>query len=350
MSTKFVGESIPRLDAVAKVTGQALYPGDYSMEGMLHAKVLWSEYPHALIHRIDISAVCQCQGVVTVLTHDDVPVNEFGIYVKDQHVLAEGIVRSMGDPVALVIAETEESAARARDLIKVDYEPQPGLFDPREAMRPDAPLVHESKGSNILNHIKIRKGDIEEGFAQADVIVEGTYHTPHVEHAYLQPEAGLGYIDQEGRVTVVVAAQWAHDDVHQIAHALGLVEEQVREIVPAVGGAFGGREDISLQILVALGAFKTGQPVQLVYSREESMRGHGKRHAFYMTHRWGATKEGKLTAVEIEMIADAGAYLSTSLPVLRTAASFAAGPYVVPHARVDAYVVHTNNLFTMAMR
>ena len=173
---------------------------------------------------------------------------------------------------------------------------------------------------------------------------------PHVEHAYLQPEAGLGYIDDEGRVTVVCACQWAYDDVHQMAHALDLPEDRVREIVPAIGGAFGGREDISVQILVALAAHVTRRPVKMIWTREESIRGHGKRHPFYMRYKHGAKRDGTLVAVEAEVIADAGAYASTSVIVLANAASFAAGPYVVPNARIDAYTVYTNNAVTMAMR
>mgnify|MGYP000350736987 CR=1 FL=1 len=191
---------------------------------------------------------------------------------------------------------------------------------------------------------------MEAGFAQADVIVEGYYITPHVEHAYLQPEAGLGYIDEEGRVTVICATQWPHDDLHQIAHFLNLPQDQLREIVPAIGGAFGGREDMYIQHLLALCAYVVRCPVKMVFSREESITRTGKRHPFYLRHRWGATRDGKLTAVEIEGISDAGAYASTSIPVLSNATSFFAGPYVVPNARIDGYTVYTNNAVTMAMR
>ncbi|MBI5956297.1 MAG: xanthine dehydrogenase family protein, partial [Chloroflexi bacterium] len=299
---------------------------------------------------IDASAARAYPGVVAVLTAEDVPVNEYGIHIMDQRVLAQDKVRSVGDPVALVLAESERTAGAARRLIVVEYQELPAIFDPREAMAPGAPLVHEEKGTNVLKHFFVRKGDVAAGFAQADVIVEGYYHTPHQEHAYLQPEAGVGLIDELGRVTVYVAAQWPHDDVHQIAHALNLPETQVRECVTAIGGAFGGREDISLQILVALGAYKTRRPVKLVYTREESIRGHGKRHPFFMRHRTAATRDGLLVAAEIELISDAGAYASTSIPVLANATSFAAGPYQIPNVSIDTYTVYTNNLVTMAMR
>jgi CO/xanthine dehydrogenase Mo-binding subunit len=353
MSTKVIGESLPRIDAWDKVTGQARYPGDFSMPAMLHAKVVWSEYPHARVRRIDTSKAEALPGVVRVITYRDVPVNEYGINITDQPVLvAEGDkVRWVGDRIAIVVAETEQVAEEARRLVQVEYEPLPVVTDPREAMKPGAPLVHDKRGdTNTLKHIRIRKGDVEAGFAQADVIVEGYYITPHVEHAYLQPEAGLGYIDEQGRVTVICAAQWPHDDIHQIAHILNLPEEQVHEIVPAVGGAFGGREDMYIQHLLALCAYVVRRPVKMVFSREESVCRTGKRHPFYLRHRWGATRDGKLTAVEIEGISDAGAYASTSIPVLSNATSFFAGPYVVPNAKIDGYTVYTNNAVTMAMR
>ena len=353
MNTKVIGQSLPRIDAWEKVTGQARYPGDFSMPGMLHAKVVWSEYPHARVRLIDTSKAEALPGVVKVITYRDVPVNEYGINIRDQPVLiAQGDkVRWVGDRIAIIVAETEEIAEQARRLIKVDYEPLPVVTDPREAMKPGAPLVHDERGdTNILHHIRIRKGDMEAGFAQADVIVEGYYITPHVEHAYLQPEAGLGYIDEEGRITVIADAQWSHDDLHQIAHTLNLPQDQLREIVPAVGGAFGGREDMYIQHLLALCAYVVRRPVKIVFSREESVCRTGKRHPFYLRHRWGATRDGKLTAVEIEGISDAGAYASTSIPVLSNATSFFAGPYVVPNAKIDGYTVYTNNAVTMAMR
>ncbi|MER3514636.1 MAG: aldehyde oxidase, partial [Chloroflexota bacterium] len=214
-----LGLSLPRIDARAKVTGEALFPGDISMPGMLHMKILFAGRPHARIRRLDTSRAEAVPGVVAVLTAKDVPVNEYGLIINDQPVLCgpgsrkEGadIVRFIGDQVALVIAETEKAAAIGRDLIEVEYEDLPLVTDPIAAMQPDAPLVHPELGTNVLKHYRIRKGDIEAGFAQADVIVEGAYHTPYQEHAYLQPEAGLAYIDEAGRVTVVVAGQWTHE-------------------------------------------------------------------------------------------------------------------------------------------
>ncbi len=353
MSNRVVGQSVPKIDAATKVRGQRKFPQDFNMKGQLYAKVVWSEYPHARVLKIDVSPAEALPGVVAILTSKDVPVNEYGINIVDQPVLVgEGEkVRWLGDRIAIVIGESEKIAQEARQLVRVEYEPLPVVSDPREAMKPGAPLIHEERGdSNILKHVKIRKGDIEKGFAEADVVIEKYYLTPHVEHAYMQPEAGVGYIDEKGRVTVIAAAQWSHDDLHQISHMLDLPLDQVREIVPAIGGAFGGREDMYIQHLLALCAYCVRRPVKMVFDREESIRNTGKRHPYYMKYRTGATRDGKLTAVEIELISDAGGYASTSIPVLNNAASFAAGPYVVPHAKVDAYTVYTNNAVTMAMR
>ena len=353
MRESVIGQSLPRIDAQAKVTGQAKYPGDFYMEGMLHAKVVWSEHPHARVLRIDASQAEAYPGVVAVLTYKDVPVNEYSIGpIKDQSVLAaEGDkVRWVGDRIAIVVAESERIAEAARKLVEVSYEPLPVVDDARQAMSPDAPLVHEGRDTNVLERFKIRKGDVKAGFAEADVIVEGYYVTPFQEHAYLQPEAGLGYIDEEGRVTVIAAAQWAQDDLHQIAHLLDLPQDRLREIVPAIGGAFGGREDMHIQHLLALCAYRLRRPVKMVFSREESVCRTGKRHPYYMRYKTGATRDGQLTAMEIELISDAGAYASTSTIVMANATSFAAGPYVVPNARIDSCTVYTNNAVGMAMR
>ena len=353
METKIVGQSLPRLDAKDKVTGQARYPGDFSMPGMLHAKVVWSEYPHAWVRRIDTSQAEAHPGVVRVITYRDVPVNEYGINTTDQPVLVAegGKVRWVGDRLAIVVAETERAADQARRSVQVDYEPLPTVCDPREAMKPGAPVVHEERGdSNVLRHVQVRKGDVEAAFAQADAVIEGYYITPFVEHAYLQPEAGLAYIDDEGRVAVVCASQWPQDDLHQIAHMLSVPEDQVREIVPAIGGAFGGREDMFIQHLLALAAYLLRRPVRMVFTREESVTRTGKRHPFYMQYRWAASRDGKLTAMEVEGVTDAGAYTSTTIPVLNNAVSFFTGPYRVPNARLDGYAVYTNNAISMAMR
>ena len=346
-----VGKPAARVDAQGKVTGQALFPGDLSMPGMLHMKILFAERPHARVTRLDTSKAESYPGVVAVFTAKDVPVNEYGLQKPDQPVLCGDVVRFVGDQIALVVADTEEAAAKARDLIEVEFEDLPVVTDPVTAMRSDAPLIHPELGdSNICVHYKIRKGDVDEGFAQAEVVVESEYRLPFQEHAYLQPEAGLATIDEEGRVTVQVGGQWPHTDRAQIAHALALPEEQVRVIYPAIGGAFGGREDMSVQIVLALAAWKLRRPVKIVWTRRESIIGHCKRHPVVMKARWGATRAGKLTAAEMEIIADTGAYLYTSNKVMGNTTVVCTGPYFIPHVKVDTYAVYTNNIPTGAFR
>jgi CO/xanthine dehydrogenase Mo-binding subunit len=237
----------------------------------------------------------------------------------------------------------------------VDYEDLPVLTDPRQAMKEESTLIHPDRASNIFSHFRIRKGDVDEAFARADIIIEGEYQTPAQEHAYLQPEAGLGFIDDEGRVTVKVAGQWTHEDQEQIAHALGLPLDQVRVIYPAIGGAFGGREDMSVQIVLALAAWRLSQmgilrPVKIIWNREESIIGHHKRHPYWIRARWGATREGMLLAAEVELVADSGGYAYTSTKVQGNATLMCTGPYEIPNVKVDSYAVYTNNAVTGAFR
>lgn len=345
-----LGESIQRIDAIGKVTGAMPYPGDLNLPGQLWMKVLFARRAHARIKRLNVSKAEATPGVVRVLTARDVPVNEFGLILFDAPVLAGDIVRWIGEKVALVVAQTEQPAERARDLIEVEYEDLPVTTDPHEAMKEGALQIHPHYAQNIMKHIPIRKGDVARGFAEADVVVESVYHTPAQEHAYLQPEAGLGYIDDEGRVTVAVAGQWTHEDRQQIAHALDLPEDKVRVIYPAIGGAFGGREDMSVQIILALAAWKLQRPVKIIWSREESIIGHHKRHPMWIKAKWGAKRDGKLVAAEMEVIADAGPYACTSTKVLGNAALACTGPYEIPNVKVDAYAVATNNIPSGAMR
>jgi CO/xanthine dehydrogenase Mo-binding subunit len=369
--TNSIGQSFPRLDAFDKVTGKALYSGDLVRPGMLHMKILFAGRPHARVVRIDKSEAEALPGVVAIYLAKDVPVNEYGLQKKDQPVLCgpaptpysfsgslgEGpgvrsdIVRCEGDQVAAIVAITEGTAAKARDLITVAYEDYPAVFDAVEAMKPEAPRIHpESGDSNICVLDKIRKGDVESAFNRAECIIEGEYHTPYQEHAYLQPEAGIAYIDEENRVTVECAGQWTHADREGIAHALGLPDEQVRVIYPAIGGAFGGREDLSVQIVLALAAMNLKRPVKIVWSRKESIMGHGKRHPMTLKTKWAANKDGKLLAAETTIIADAGAYLYTTNKVLGNCTITATGPYFIPNVKEDVYGVYTNNVPTGAFR
>ena len=356
MTPTTIGKPIQRVDARAKVTGEALYPGDLSRPDMLHMKLLFAHRPHARITHIDTRRAEAHPGVVAVFTARDVPVNEYGLQYNDQPVLCgpgstkpgADVVRWEGDQVAAIVAETERAAAQAAQLVQVTYEDLPAITDPVAAMAPDAPQLHPDRPGNLICRYRVRKGDADAALAAADIVVESTYTTPWQEHAYLQPEAGLAYIDEQGRVTVEVAGQWTHADQKQIAHALDLPPDQVRVIYPAIGGAFGGREDMSVQIVLALAAWRLAQrgvhrPVKIVWSRQESIIGHAKRHPMTIKYKSGATRDGKLVAAQIEIIADGGAYCYTTNKVLGNATVTCTGPYAIPNVHVDTYGVYTNN-------
>jgi CO/xanthine dehydrogenase Mo-binding subunit len=346
-----IGKNAGRIDARGKVTGETRFPGDVVADDMLFMKIRFAERTHARVVRVDMAAAEAAPGVVAVLTARDVPVNEYGLGIPDQPVLCgpgsakEGvdIVRWEGDQVALVVAETEEQATAACELIEIEWEDLPAVYDMEEALQPGAPQLHAGTPGNQLVHWRIRRGDLAAGWVAAEVVVESEYRTPYQEHAYLQPEAGLARIDDEGRVTVHVAGQWTHKDQQQIAHALALPIEQVRVVYEAIGGAFGGREDMSVQIVLALAAFRLRRPVKIVWSRSESIVGHHKRHPMLIRTRWGANREGKITAVEATVLADAGAYAYTTPKVLGNANLMVTGPYYVPAARVDTIGIYTNN-------
>jgi CO/xanthine dehydrogenase Mo-binding subunit len=355
-----LGASLPRRDAPAKVTGEAAYPADLWPEGVLHAKVVFTDQPHARITRLDTTAASAVPGVVLVLTAADVPVNEYGLTMFDQPVLVgprstgrstvpHDVSRWEADHLAVVVAETPQAAEAGAAAVEATWEPLPVLADVDAALAPGAPLLHPENGmpTNAYQHHKVRKGDPAAGWAHADVVVEGSYTLPYQEHAYLQPEAGLAYVDGEGRITVVVAGQWTVEDQLQIAHALDLPPERVRVVYPAIGGAFGGREDMSVQIVLALAALRLSQrgidrPVRTQWSREESIVGHHKRHRARVAARWGATRYGRLTVVEADAWLDAGGYNYTSNKVLGNLHLCVAGPYEVPNARIDSIAVYTN--------
>jgi CO/xanthine dehydrogenase Mo-binding subunit len=355
-----IGQSIKRLDALGKVTGETPYPGDIDMDGQLWMKLRFSDRAHARVLKIDTQKAEAHPGVVRIFTAKDVPQNEYGLVTKDQPVLCgpgsnsqvagADIVRCYADCVAVVVAETEAIAAQAAKLIDITYEDFPAVFDPVESMKDGAPQLHANMPNNTLCHFRIRKGDMDGGWAQAEVVVEGEYHTGYQEHAYLQPEAGLGYIDEQGRVTVIVAGQWVHEDQEQISHALAMPEDQVRVIYPAIGGAFGGREDMSVQIVLALAARELRRPVKVQWSREESILFHHKRHPISIRAKWGATRDGKIVAAEATVIGDAGAYNYTSTKVMGNANLCVTGPYEIANIYIDTYGVFTNNPLTGAFR
>jgi CO/xanthine dehydrogenase Mo-binding subunit len=354
------GASPHRRDAHGKVTGEARYPADRIPAHALHAKVVFTDQPHARLLRLDTTAAAAETGVVAVFTGADVPVNEYGLTMFDQPVfisiehsgaskVPSDLSRWEADHLALVVAESVEAADRGAALIEAEWEPLPIVADIDEALADGAALVHAENGldSNSYENLRIRKGDMAAGWAVAEVVVEATYELPHQEHAFLQPEAGLAYIDDEDRVTVEVGGQWAHEDQEQIAHALDLEPDEVRVIYPAIGGAFGGREDMSLQIVLALAVWRLAQrgerrPIAAQWSREESIVGHHKRHRGRIRARWGADAEGRLVAVESEAWLDAGSYNYTSNKVLGNCHLGQAGPYEVPNARVDSHAVYTN--------
>lgn len=357
------GQSISRIDARGKANGSAQYPGDINLPNQLYMKILFAYKPHAIIKKIKLEKASTIPGVVEILTAKDVPVNEYGLIMPDQPVLCgpgsskpfADRVRFIGDQVAVVVAESESIAARAAGLVEIEYENLPALTDVHDAMKSDAILLQPEKGTNVFCHYQVKKGNVEEGFKKADLIVESDYFTPAQEHAYLQPEAGLGYIDEEGRVTVIVAGQWVHEDQEQIAHALNLPVDQVRVIYPAIGGAFGGREDMSVQIVLALAAYRLSQrginrPIKVVWNREESIIGHHKRHPYHIHTKWGVSKMGKLLSAKTEIFADGGAYAYTSTKVLGNATLLVCGAYEIPNVDIDAKAVYTNNLPNGAFR
>jgi len=346
----FIGASLPRPDALGKVTGAAAYPADLVRPGMLHLQVVFAHRPHARIRSIDTSRALQLAGVVAVLTASDVPYSAYGLIDADQSVLCSDVVRFEGDKVALVVAESKEAAVAGASLVTVAYDDLPAVTDARAALADGAPLVHERLGSNQLLHIPIRKGDVAQAFAAADVVLEETFTTSWQEHAYLQPEAGIAFLDEQGRVVIETAGQWLHEDRRQIAEILQLPQEQVIVRYAAIGGAFGGREDLSIQHLLALATWKLKRPTALVWSREESMIAHHKRHPITIHCRWGAQKDGRITAVEAEVIADGGAYASTSVEVTKVATLFASGCYEIANVSVDGYAVYTNNIPCGAFR
>lgn len=345
-----IGAPLPRLDARDKVLGKARFPADLPHSGALTAGLILAGRPSAWIRKIDPAPALALPGVVAVLTAADVPDNTCGLIIPDQPVLCDGVVHHAGDKVAVVVVEDEAILDQARAAVQIEYEDRPAVFDPQQALLPDSPRVHPQSESNLITEMSFQRGDIGQGFAQAEVIVENTYHTGGQEHAFLAPEAGLAYVDEAGVVVVETAGQWAHDDRRQIAAALRLPEEQVRVIYHAIGGAFGGREDVSVQIVLALAAWKLRRAVRMVWTRRESMLAHHKRHPVTYHARLGASREGRLLAAEIEVLADGGAYISTSMPVLANAMLFCTGPYEIPHVAVHGRAVYTNNPPCGAMR
>ena len=352
MPKKYVGKNISKVDAQEKVTGKAIYPDDIYFDDMLYVKIKRATHPHAYLRRINISKAEKLPGVVKIITAADIPeVKNFGLITKDQPVLI-GIgqkMRYMGDALAIVIAETKEAASRATGLIEVEVEELEVIYDPLRAMEKDAPLIHQD--GNVLATHYLKKGDVKKGFAQADVIAENEYKTSFLDQAPLQVEAGIGVFDPETEIIKLWAAtQWLHDTQADIAQSLDLPKEKIRIIQPVIGGAFGKKEDISVHIYLALAAMETKRPVKLTYTREESMIAQSKRHPFIIRMKTGVTKKGYLTACQVEVIGDTGAYASSGLAVVHKGMYHCTGPYNVDNVKGVAYTVYTNNTYCGAMR
>lgn len=349
-----VGRSPAHHDFIEKVKGSLLYGADWKLPGMLYAKIVRSQIASGRIIDIDISEAQKLSGVVVVLTAKDIPNNEvvqhasggLGELTVPQPVLADGRVRYVGEPVALIAATEPEIADEAADLVEVTYEHLPGVFDVEDALKNDAPLVHDV--GNVLVNWHIGRGDIEIAMDEADVIVEGEYRTQHVEHAYLEPETGVAWI--ENQVVTIRASTQVIEHSTEIAHILGLPEHKVRVIASYMGGGFGGKEDMTVEPFLALLTWYTRKPVRMIWSRQESLLASTKRHPFLMRYRTGAKMDGTVVAQETEIIGDAGAYPCLSARVVFAGAALAAGPYRIPTIQIRSRAVFTNNVPTSAFR
>ena len=333
-----IGESVPRADAVPKITGAFAYSSDLTAADMLWGATLRAPMPRARLGAIATGAARELPGVHAVLTHADVPgLNRYGLEHADQPVLAEDEIRFQGEPIAIVAADHPETARRAAALIEAELEPLPPLTDPERALA----------AGKLVRHVHIERGDPG---ARAEVVVRGEYEVGMQDQAFLGPESGLAVPSGDGGVELAVATQWLHADRDQVAAALGLAPDHVRITLAGVGGAFGAREDISMQVHACLLALRTGRPVKMSYGRAESFAGHVHRHPARLRYEHGATADGRLVYVRARVLLDGGAYASTTGAVCSNAATFACGPYVVPNALVDAYGVYTNNPPCGAMR
>ncbi|WP_207929075.1 xanthine dehydrogenase subunit D [Actinomadura sp. 6K520] len=346
-----VGDSPLRPDGTLKVAGEFAYASDLWMDGMLWGATLRSPHPRALITSIDIGPALALPGVRAVLTHEDVPGRKmFGIdRTEDQPVLAVDQVRHEGEPVALVAADHPETARRAMERIAVGYEVLAPITDPRAVLADPEGLKVQDRGG-ITRHQPVRVGDVTAARAEADVVVSGEYEVGIQDQAFLGPESGLAVPAEDGGLDLYVSTQWIHNDLKQIAPCLGLAEDQIHMTLAGVGGAFGGREDLSMQIHAGMLALHTGRPVKMSYNRYESFFGHVHRHPAQMRYEYGATADGRLLYADVEIVLDGGAYTSSTMNVTGNAASLGVGPYEIPNIRIDAYGVYTNNPPCGAMR
>jgi len=348
-----VGKSIDRVDAIDKVTGKAKFMEDYTIPGMLYAKIVMSNEAHAKIRMINLEHALKIPGVVRIITAKDIPgENQAGYALPDQPLLAEGKVRYHGEPIAIIVAENPEAAVIAASELNIEYDPLPTLLDPLESMNRRDILIHEETGSNIAFTTKVRRGDVSKGFQKSDVIVENEYKTQHQEHLYLETEGALAIPEIGGTYTVMSCAQYPHLAQAITARILGLPTNKIRIIQPYIGGGFGGKDDTGPLVAAqaALASHLTGKPVLLIYSREESFRIHCKREQSIIRYKSGATANGILTAIDVKIIMDAGAYANRGPFILWRATMHASGPYYVENAKVDGYCVYTNKVYQGSFR
>jgi len=346
--TAAVGKRIVKTDALKKTTGEALFANDMHFENMLFGKVLRSKVPHAILKSIDTTDAKNLPGVKAVLTYKDIPgANRVGILLKDEPVLVDSKIARIGDPIALVAAETREIAEEALELIKIEIDELTPVVDVQEAMKEDSIKIHGD--TNILAMKNLLKGDIEEGFKRSDIIVENYYKTHFVSHMFIEPECGIGNYEN-GVLTVWCSSQNVHFDQGEVARVLNMPKSKVRIIQAETGGGFGGKLDISTQCYVALLSYYTKRPVKIVYSREESTVASSKRHPAIIRCKTGATKEGNLMALDADVILDTGAYASYGPGVITRTVVHLTGPYEIPNVKIKGYLVYTNNPMAGAMR
>jgi len=342
-----------RNDAVAKVTGNAKYTDDIKFENTLHAVPVYTDYVHAKINTVDFIDAEKSEGVVKIITAKDVPGKlSYGQIFEDYDMLAKNKIRFNGDVIAIVVANTKEEAINASKKIKIDVTQLPLILDPEKAMQDKKNLVHEAKGTNIINHHKIRRGKIDAAFKKADFIIEQEFSTPFVEHAYLEPESALAIPRSDGTIEVYTSVQHPFSARRFTAALLGKKLADIEVITPAMGGGFGGKDDTASIVCArtSLAAMLTGQPVKMTYEREWSMRESYKRHPYKSKYSIAINKLGKILGVKCHIIADGGAYASVTPWVTWRSTVQCCGPYIVPNVHGDVYGVYTNNNFTGAMR
>lgn len=343
-----IGLNKERIDVLDKVLGKPVFAGDRSTEGSLFAVVYRSPRPHAWIRRVDLSKIQAQPGVVKVITAADIPgQNRFGAIKKDQQCLAGDRVRYIGEPILLIVAETEHTARKALNFVKISLEDIESIHDPFIA---EKSATHIHNGGNLLSHRKVIKGDIEKGFAESDVIVEHTYNTTWLDHGFMETEAGIGYLDEAGRIVVTSSTQNIHYKMREISRVIGIPEDRVRLVQSTTGGGFGGKLDVTVELFLALAVHYTKKPVTMRFTREESFLSNTKRHPLYIEYKTGAKKDGSLQAVKVNIIGDTGPYISYGETVCLRVAVHSTGPYEVPNVYTDSRMFYTNNPVCGAMR